>query len=105
MAISTEMDEKLTRRLATLARLELTDEEVRTFTAQLGGIVGFFDQLGQADVSGVESLELMVHPIELPTALREDVVVPSPVDSEGRPRVLESAPDVLHDGFKVPPVL
>lgn len=102
MAISTEMDEKLTRRLATLARLELTDPEVKTFTAQLGSIVGYIDLLGQVDVSGVEP---MLHPIELPTALREDVIKPSPVDADGKPRVLESAPDVLHDGFKVPPVL
>src|SRR4051812_1338526 len=102
MAAKIEVDETLTRKVALLARLELTDSEVATFTPQLKGILGYIDQLGQAQVEGVEP---MVHPIELETALRDDVARPSPVDPEGKPRVLESAPDVLHDGFKVPPVL
>ena len=97
-----EVDEKLTRQVAQLARLELTDEEIRTFTPQLGSVLGYIDQLQKADVSQVEP---MTHPLELSTPLREDVVRPSPVDAEGKPRVLESAPDVLHDGFKVPPIL
>jgi aspartyl-tRNA(Asn)/glutamyl-tRNA(Gln) amidotransferase subunit C len=97
-----QLDDNLTRKIAGLARLELTDKEVQTFTSQLGSILGYIDQLAKADVAGVEP---MTHPIELATALRDDVVKPSPVDAEGKPRVLESAPDVLHDGFKVPPVL
>ena len=96
------IDEKLTRQLANLANLELTDAEVTTFTAQLGGILGYVEKLQQADVTGVEP---MVHPVELETALREDVVVPSPRNAQGRPLVLDSAPEQLHDGFKVPPIL
>lgn len=97
-----QIGESLTRRIAELARLELTDAEVRTFTPQLESILGYIEKLQQADVAGVEP---MTHPLDLTTPLREDVVRPSPVDAEGKPRVLESAPDVLHDGFKVPPVL
>lgn len=95
-------DEKLTRQVAQLARLELTDAEVTTFTSQLGNILGYIQKLQQADVAGIEPL---VHPLELTTPLRDDVVRPSPVDAEGKPKVLQSAPDVLHDGFKVPRVL
>jgi aspartyl-tRNA(Asn)/glutamyl-tRNA(Gln) amidotransferase subunit C len=99
---SVSINEDLTRKLAALARLELTEAEVKTFTSQLGGILGYVGQLAGVDVSGIEPL---VHPIELETALRDDLVRPSPVDAQGKPRVLESAPDVLHDGFKVPQVI
>lgn len=97
-----QIDDKLTRRIARLANLELTEHEVTTFTSQLGSVLGYIDQLAKIDVAGVEP---MIHPIELTTALRDDLIRPSPIDTEGKPRVLESAPDVLHDGFKVPPIL
>lgn len=40
--------------LATLARLELTQEEKVRFAAQLADVVGHFRQLAQVDVTGVE---------------------------------------------------
>ena len=97
-----EVNEALTRRLAELARLELTDAEASTFTAQLGKILGYVDQLQQVDVSGVEP---MTHPFDLGAPLREDTVRPSPVDARGKPKVLACGPDVVNDGFKVPPIL
>jgi aspartyl-tRNA(Asn)/glutamyl-tRNA(Gln) amidotransferase subunit C len=97
-----QISEALMRQVAQLARLELTDEEAKLYTSQLGAILGYVDQLAKADVAGVEP---MTHPLELATPLREDIVQPFPMDSEGKPKVLQSAPDVLHDGFKVPPVL
>lgn len=96
------VDETLTRKVAELARLELSDAETTLFAGQLKEILEYVDLLKQADISDVPPL---FHPLELGTPLREDVVQPSPVDAQGRPRVFESAPDVLHDGFKVPPVL
>ena len=97
-----EVSEKLTRQVAHLSRLELSDEEVKTFTSQLGEILGYIDQLQKADVSGVAP---MTHPLDLATPMREDAVRPSPQDSHGKPKVLSSAPDVVQDGFKVPPIL
>jgi aspartyl-tRNA(Asn)/glutamyl-tRNA(Gln) amidotransferase subunit C len=97
-----EVNESLTRQVAQLARLELSDQEVKTFTSQLSDILKYVEQLQSADVQGVEPL---THPLALSTALRPDEVRPSPVDSEGKPKVLQSAPDVLYDGFKVPQIL
>jgi aspartyl-tRNA(Asn)/glutamyl-tRNA(Gln) amidotransferase subunit C len=97
-----EVNSALTRKVAHLARLELSEQEVETFTSQLGGILNYVGLLQQVDVSQVEPL---THPLELATPLREDIAKPSPLDSEGRPKVLQSAPDVLDDGFKVPPIL
>jgi len=97
-----EVNEKLTRQVAELARLELSDQEVQVFTSQLGGILKYVEQLQEVNVQGVEPL---THPLDLATPLRPDEVRPSPLDQEGKPKVLRSAPDVLYDGFKVPPIL
>lgn len=90
------------KKLAHLARLELTEPEVAVFSAQIQGVLDYMSQLQAVDVSGVEP---MIHPFELATPLREDEVRPSPVGPEGQPKVLESAPETLHGGFKVPPIL
>jgi aspartyl-tRNA(Asn)/glutamyl-tRNA(Gln) amidotransferase subunit C len=97
-----DVNEALTRQVATLARLELSDSEVKTFTSQVSQIIHYTEKLQEVNVQGVEPLS---HPLELPTFLRPDVVAASPVDSEGKPKVLGSAPEVLYDGFKVPPIL
>lgn len=96
-----EMGE-LIEKTAHLARLSLTPEELSTFTHQLNDILGYVDALREVDVEGVEPL---LCPVELEPALREDVVQASPMDTSGRPKVLQSAGETLHDGFKVPPIL
>lgn len=49
---------KLTRddvlKLAQLARLDLTDEEIKEFTAELTAILQYVEQLSAADVEGLE---------------------------------------------------
>ena len=97
-----EVTESMTRQAAHLARLELNDAEVHTFTAQLSQIIQYVNSLEQVDVSGVEPL---THPLDLATPMRDDQVRPSPVDEQGKPKVLRSAPEVLNDGYKVPPII
>jgi len=97
-----QVTEALTRKVAELARLELTDTEVQTFTPQLNTVLGYINQLGELDVAGVEPLS---HPHEYQTALRDDRLVTPATDSDGRPKTLACAPEVLDDGFKVPPIL
>lgn len=90
-----QVNEKLTRYVAHLARLALSDQEVKTFTAQLGEILQYIEKLQEVEVVGIEPLYL---PIELEPVLRDDQVLLAP-------KVLESAPDVLEDSFKVPAIL
>ena len=97
-----EVNETLTRRTADLARLELTDTEVTTFTKQLGDIIKYVEQLQKLDVCNVEPL---THPTQLAQVLREDLLKPFPMNADGSPKILNSAPDVLYDGYKVPPIL
>jgi aspartyl-tRNA(Asn)/glutamyl-tRNA(Gln) amidotransferase subunit C len=96
------VDSKNVLKVAHLARLEISEAEEKIFTAQLGHIFSYVEQLQEVDVTGVEPL---THPLELSTPMREDVVIPSPVNADHQPRVLESAPDTMLDGFKVPPIL
>ncbi|MGZ3698245.1 MAG: Asp-tRNA(Asn)/Glu-tRNA(Gln) amidotransferase subunit GatC [Bdellovibrionota bacterium] len=97
-----EINEALTRKVAGLARLELTDAEVSTFTAQLGEVLKYVDQLQEVATAGIEPL---THPIKLETPLREDVAREFPRGADGRPKVLGSAPDVIDEGFKVPQIV
>lgn len=93
---------EMTQHVARLARLKLTDEELKTFTSQVGDILKYVEKLQEVNVEGIAP---MTHPHELETPLRDDVAVPSPKNAEGKPKVLDAAPDVLNDGYKVPPIL
>jgi aspartyl-tRNA(Asn)/glutamyl-tRNA(Gln) amidotransferase subunit C len=97
-----QVHETLTRQVADLARLELSDQEVQVFSTQLTQIIRYVEKLQEVDVQGVEP---MTHPLDFAATLREDIVKPSPVDAEGKPKVLKSAPEVLYDGYKVPQIL
>ncbi|MGC4034065.1 MAG: Asp-tRNA(Asn)/Glu-tRNA(Gln) amidotransferase subunit GatC [Tepidisphaeraceae bacterium] len=84
--------------VAKLARLALPPEKLETFTTQLGSILGYVEQLKQADVTGVEPL---AHAVKLVNVLREDVVGPAlPVEL-----ALQNAPETDGPFFKVPQVL
>lgn len=86
------------RRLAELARLELTEDEMRALVKELNGILRYADRLQQLDTNGVEPT---LHAVPLENVLREDCVRPSlPVDE-----TLSNAPDRSGDYFRVPRVL
>lgn len=86
---------ELLRRTAALARLELTEEEARTFAGEVEAILDHFRILASLDVEGVEPT-LGATPLE-------DVKRPD----ESRPslsvdRTLGNAPDRRGDFFGVP---
>jgi aspartyl-tRNA(Asn)/glutamyl-tRNA(Gln) amidotransferase subunit C len=84
--------------VARLARLELTDAELVTYTEQLAGILAHADDVAALDTAGVPPTS---HPLPLKNVLRDDVVRPS-LD---RDEVLAAAPAVEDHRFKVPPIL
>jgi len=86
------------KKVASLARLALTDDELDLMTHQLGSIVGFVSQLETLDTAQVEPL---AHPLDTKNVFRDDEVKPSLSTQEA----LQSAPH--HDGeyFLVPAVL
>jgi aspartyl-tRNA(Asn)/glutamyl-tRNA(Gln) amidotransferase subunit C len=84
--------------IATLARLEFTDEEKATFTHQLNSILAYVEQLNELDTANVEPLS---HVIELDDAYREDVAKPGVTQEEA----LKNAPSKTDKFFKVPKVI
>jgi aspartyl-tRNA(Asn)/glutamyl-tRNA(Gln) amidotransferase subunit C len=59
------------RRIARLARIELSADETETTREQLNGIFAFIEQLQSVDTSGVEP---MSHAVDVTQRLREDRV-------------------------------
>lgn len=98
------MADELTRsdveRIAALASLELTDDEVGTFTRQLGEILEFARQIQTVDTTGVPPTAhvLAGQPVD-----RDD----EPAPSLDRTRALEGAPSAAPDAglFRVPRVI
>ncbi len=84
--------------VAHLARLALTDEEVRMFQGQLEQIVDYVKVIQQVDVSGVEP---MAHAVRVQNIFRKD----EERKSLDRDVVLANAP--AHDGeqFLVPKII
>ena len=84
--------------VARLARLDLTDDELDTFTGQLAAVLEHAADVEALDVGDVPPTS---HPFELTNVLRADEVRPS-VDRE---EVLAQAPASAEGRFKVPPIL
>ena len=88
------------RRIAALARLELSAEEERTFAVQLSAILDHVAQLSELDVSGVEPMTHALAAGEAPV-LRDDVLHESLPPEE----VLAAAPAREGTWFKVPRII
>jgi aspartyl-tRNA(Asn)/glutamyl-tRNA(Gln) amidotransferase subunit C len=84
--------------VAKLARLDLTDEELDTFTPQLAAILEHAADVEALDLEGVPPTS---HPYPLANVMRPDV----PRDAGIRDAVLAEAPATEQGMFKVPPVL
>ena len=93
-----QVDDETVRRIARLARIRVKDDEVRALGGELNGILGWVEQLGEVDVSGVEPMTAVI-PNHL--RLRDDVVN----DGDVRDAVLANAPAPQHGFFGVPKVI
>lgn len=85
-------------KVAGLAKLRLSEEEVQRFGEQLSQVVGYVDQLSTVDTSNVEPLD---HVLDVTDALRDDTVI----SSLERESALSNAPKKDDETFLVPPVL
>jgi aspartyl-tRNA(Asn)/glutamyl-tRNA(Gln) amidotransferase subunit C len=85
-------------KVARLARLSLTDDELERATAQLGDMLDHFADIDAVDLAGVEP---MSQPIPTKNVLRDDVILPC-LD---RDEVLAAAPRAEDGRFRVPPIV
>lgn len=87
------------QRIAELARLELSADELDLFTRQLGDILTYVEQIRALDTTGVApTSQVLNRPVD-----REDVTGPTLSRSE----LLANAPDAAAEAglFKVPRVI
>ncbi|WP_392408223.1 Asp-tRNA(Asn)/Glu-tRNA(Gln) amidotransferase subunit GatC [Chlorogloeopsis fritschii] len=92
------IDREQVRKVAHLARLELTPEEEEKFTTQLGSILDYFEQLSELDVSNVPPT---TRAIDVSNVTRPDNLQPYP----NREAILQSSPQQEGEFFKVPKIL
>ena len=92
------IDLEQVRKVALLARLELTEEEEQQFTEQLSGILDYVQQL---DELNTDNIEPTTRAIEMSNITRQDDLDPF----AGRESILDIAPDREDDFFKVPKIL
>jgi aspartyl-tRNA(Asn)/glutamyl-tRNA(Gln) amidotransferase subunit C len=93
-------------RIAELAHLGLSAEEVDTYRGQLDGILSYIDKLKQIDISNVEPMAQVLHAGAGPDKdahpeLRNDTLLPCDI-ADG---VLAAAPDAEKPFFRVPKVI
>jgi len=86
------------RKVALLARLELTPEEEETFTSQLSSILDYFEELNELDVADVPPT---TRAIDVSNVTRQDALQPYP----NREEILDGAPDRDGEFFKVPKIV
>jgi len=92
------VDSETVKKIARLARIAMSEAEVEAMVPEFNNILGWVEQLGSVDVSGVAPMASVI-----PNALRlrEDVVT----DGGIRDAVLANAPAAEHGFFGVPKVI
>ena len=89
---------EIVKYVADLSRIELTEEELDKLSKQLQDILGFIDQLSQADVSGIPATS---HILPINSIFREDNLRDSlPIE-----KTMANAPQKENNFFVVPKVI
>ena len=91
------------KKIASLARIAITEEEAARIAPELENIMGWIEQLGEVDTAGVAPMTAVI-PNHL--RLRDDVVNADPMTGGNvRDAVLSNAPQAEHGFFTVPKVI
>tara|TARA_B100000214_G_C23864508_1_gene579642 strand:- start:288 stop:575 length:288 start_codon:yes stop_codon:yes gene_type:complete len=86
------------RKVAQLARLELPEDQISTYTAQIEEILSYVDQLSEIDTQNVPPT---TRAVEVVNSMREDLVE----INNSREDILNQAPHREGDFFRVPKIL
>jgi aspartyl-tRNA(Asn)/glutamyl-tRNA(Gln) amidotransferase subunit C len=96
--LSMNIDISTVKKVASLARIAVSDAQAEKLVPELNNILGWVEQLGEVDVGGVEPMTAVI-PNHL--RLRDDVVT----DGNVRDQILANAPQAEHGFFAVPKVI
>jgi aspartyl-tRNA(Asn)/glutamyl-tRNA(Gln) amidotransferase subunit C len=89
------ISEEQVRHVANLARLGLTDEEIKRMGEQLGAILDSIEKIQELDLAGVPPT---ANPLNLTNVFRPD----EPRGELTRAEALSTAPESVDDLFAVP---
>jgi len=92
------VDHATVRKIASLARIAVTDDQVEAMVPELNNILGWIEQLGEVDTSAVQPMTAVIPNV---LRLRDDVVT----DGNVRDAVLKNAPQAEQGFFTVPKVI
>jgi aspartyl-tRNA(Asn)/glutamyl-tRNA(Gln) amidotransferase subunit C len=89
-------------RVADLAYLDLSEDELETYRAQVDEILEYIGKLNELDTTSVEPMaQVLADDQSADATLREDIVVSCKVAAE----ILKQAPDPDPPYFRVPKVI
>jgi len=97
------VDKQQVVKIASLARIAMSDDELERMVPELNNILGWVEQLGEVDVSGVEPMTAVI-----PNALRlraDEVDADPKTGGDRREDILANAPAAEHGFFGVPKVI
>lgn len=92
------LDKATVARIASLARIKVTEDEQARIAGELTPILSWIEQLNEVDTNGVEPMTSVTH-VKLP--LRDDKVD----DGNIRDKLLANAPQQARGFFAVPKVV
>ncbi len=92
------IDREEVRKVAHLARLNITEAEEAEFTTQLNSILQYFDQLSELDTTDVAPT---TRAIETSNITRADKIIPFLDKAE----LLKAAPEQQGEFFRVPKII
>jgi aspartyl-tRNA(Asn)/glutamyl-tRNA(Gln) amidotransferase subunit C len=97
------VDTATVKKVASLARIAISDADAARLAPELSNILGWIEQLGEVDTSEVAPMTAVI-PNSL--RLRDDVVDADPLTAGGkRDAVLANAPNAEHGFYTVPKVI
>lgn len=97
------VDTATVAKIASLARIKVSEAELQAMVPELNGILDWIEQLSEVDVTGIEPMTAVIPNTQ---RLREDVVNADPLTGgDRRDAVLANAPAPEHGFFGVPKVI
>jgi len=96
-----KITEKEVRRVAELANLALSDDEVVHMAHDMSGILTHIEKLNELDTKGVEPMTQVLYEASDTATLREDIERPSLSNAEA----VANAPLTSNGYYKVPLVI
>jgi len=92
------MDKQTVAKVASLARIKMTEDEQEQYVSKLTNIISFVEQLSEVDTDNVKPLASVV---DIKLSLREDKITDGGIQDE----ILANAPETLEGFFVVPKVV